>query len=84
MCLADRQNYSMIDLEAASLWMLLPISQADPDGSTPRPIIEVIPENEFLILSWNGASTMGVFLSGDGIPTRSTLEWPSHPLAVCK
>ena len=70
----------MIDLSAASLFPMLPISQA-PDV-TVKPTITVIGENEFLILSWTGASTLGVFITGDGDPVRGTLEWASHPLSV--
>ena len=74
----------MIDLSAASLFPMLPISQA-PDASVAiKPSITVISEHEFLILSWTGASTIGVFITGDGDPVRGTLEWPSHPEAVCE
>jgi len=82
LCIADKENYNMIDLEAASLFPLLPVSQAG-DGIVIRPSITVVSENEFLILSWTGASTIGVFITGDGDPVRGTLEWPSHPEAVC-
>lgn len=72
----------MIDLSAASLFPMLPISQA-PDASVAiKPSITVISEHEFLILSWTGASTIGVFITGDGDPVRGTLEWSSHPEAV--
>lgn len=82
LCLADKEYYNMIDLEAASLFPVMPLSQA-PDSGPVKPIITVISENEFLILSWTGASTLGVFITGDGDPVRGTLEWPSHPEAVC-
>lgn len=74
----------MIDLAAASLFPMLPISQAPDLTVAVKPSITVISENEFLILSWTGASTIGVFITGDGDPVRGTLEWPSHPEAVCK
>lgn len=82
LCVADKENYNVIDLEAASLVPLLPLSQAL-DGLAVRPLITVISENEFLILSWTGATTLGVFVTGEGDPVRGTLEWPSHPEAVC-
>jgi len=82
LCVADKENYNVIDLEAASLVPLLPLSQAG-DGGTVKPFITVISENEFLILSWTGASTLGLFVTGEGDPVRGTLEWPSHPEAVC-
>lgn len=46
-------------------------------------MIQVVAEEEFLILSWTGAGTMGVFINLNGDPVRGTLQWPSHPLSVC-
>lgn len=70
----------MIDLELASLTPLFPLSQT---AVVVKPSITVINETEFLILSWTGASTMGIFISSDGDPVRGTLEWPAHPQSVC-
>ena len=80
----------MIDLETASLFPLLPVSQAPVEqpvsGGPPtpavKPFILVISESEFLILSWTGASTLGLFITGEGDPVRGTLEWSSHPISV--
>jgi len=83
---ADDKTYGIIDLQISSLVPLLPLSQAPTMGpSDPvfKPLITVISQNEFLILSWTGASTLGVFITGDGDPIRGTLEWPSHPEAIC-
>ena len=74
----------MIDLVQASMVPLLPISQAADTTVAVKPLITVITENEFLLLSWTGASTIGVFITGDGDPVRGTLGWPSHPEAICK
>ena len=74
----------MIDLEQASMIPLLPISQAPDTTVVVKPSITVITESEFLILSWTEASTLGVFITGDGDPVRGTLEWPSHPEAMCE
>ncbi|CDO71042.1 hypothetical protein BN946_scf184844.g46 [Trametes cinnabarina] len=82
LCIADRENYNVINLEQASLMPLLPISQAMDSDIVVKPSITVISENEFLILSWTGATTLGVFITGDGDPVRGTLEWPGHPAAV--
>lgn len=81
LCVADKINYNMIDLELASLIPLFPLSQA-PDTSV-KPSITVVNETEFLILSWTGASTIGIFVNSDGDPVRGTLEWPAHPKSVC-
>lgn len=74
----------MVDLEAATMFPLLPLSQAPDNSISVKPFITVVGPNEFLILSWNGATTMGVFITGDGEPVRGTLEWPSHPEAICE
>jgi len=84
LCFADKETYNMVDLEDAQMFPLLPISQAEStDGARIRPLINVVSENEFLILSWTGASALGVFITGEGDPVRGTLEWPSYPLGIC-
>lgn len=84
LCVADNQNtYNLIDLDSATMFPVLPINQAESDVAL-RPFITVISENEFLILSWTGASTLGVFITGDGDPVRGTLDWPSYPESVCE
>jgi vacuolar protein sorting-associated protein 3 len=85
LCIADRENYSVIDLGKASLFPILPVSQAlDPTPFVVKPLITVIGEHEFLILSWTGSSTIGIFITGEGDPVRGTLEWASHPEDLCK
>jgi hypothetical protein len=46
-------------------------------------MIQVVSDGEFLILSWTGAGTMGVFINLNGDPVRGTLQWSTHPLSVC-
>jgi hypothetical protein len=46
-------------------------------------MIQVVVDEEFLILSWTGAGTMGLFINLNGDPVRGTLQWSSHPLSVC-
>ncbi|KAF8966668.1 hypothetical protein BDZ97DRAFT_1657548 [Flammula alnicola] len=83
LCVADKQYYSILDLEASSLFQVIPLSQAfEPTPFVVKPSITVISQNEFLILSWTGASTLGLFITGDGDPVRGTLQWPSHPEAI--
>jgi len=85
LCIADREQYSLIYLDAVTATPILPISQAPPEpGTRPhRPMIVVVADEEFLILSWTGAGTMGVFINVNGDPVRGTLQWPSHPLSIC-
>ena len=85
LCIADQTNYNLVDLEGASLFPILPLSQSnEPTSFVVKPSITVIGMNEFLILSWTGTSTLGVFISGDGDPVRGTLQWPSHPRSICQ
>ncbi|WVQ99304.1 hypothetical protein IAU59_006436 [Kwoniella sp. CBS 9459] len=77
--------YSLIDLSDASLTEVLPVTQIDQAVADfdVNPNVVVIPgENEFLVTSYTGSSTMGVFLNGQGDPVRGTMEWPSHPLRI--
>jgi hypothetical protein len=84
LCIADQTNYNIVDLELASLFPILPLSQAyEPASFVVKPSITVISPNEFLILSWTGTSTLGLFITSDGDPVRGTLQWPSHPRAIC-
>ncbi|KAF8474403.1 hypothetical protein DFH94DRAFT_761984 [Russula ochroleuca] len=84
LCIADREFYSLISLDAVTATQLLPISQVPTEpGTRPRrPMIQVVAEEEFLILSWTGAGTMGLFINLNGDPVRGTLQWPTHPLSL--
>ncbi|KAJ7167305.1 hypothetical protein C8R43DRAFT_1160804 [Mycena crocata] len=85
LCIADKTQYSIVDLVNASLTPLMPLSQAfdaEPFAGSPGICVTGDSPTEFLILSWTGASTLGVFISGAGDPVRGTLEWPAHPRAV--
>lgn len=85
LCIADRDQYILVNLGAATATPLLPIAQVPPEpGTRPyRPMILVVTDEEFLILSWTGAGTMGVFINLNGDPVRGTLQWSSHPLSIC-
>ncbi|KAF8591308.1 hypothetical protein K439DRAFT_1402474 [Ramaria rubella] len=82
LCVADEENYNVIDLDTANMIPLLPLSQAA-DSLVVKPSITVISEDEFLLLSWTGTTTLGVFIMGTGDPVRGTLEWGMHPVALC-
>ena len=57
-----------------------------PDFTKPksyqRPSILPIGEDEFLIASHTGHSTLGLFINENGEPTRGTLEWASNPKSI--
>ncbi|KAK8864291.1 hypothetical protein IAR55_001537 [Kwoniella newhampshirensis] len=81
----DNTLYSIIDLSDASLTEVLPVTQIDPSVAefVPNPNVVVIPgESEFLVTSFTGSTTMGVFLNGQGDPVRGTMEWDAHPLSI--
>lgn len=84
LCIADKVHYNMVDLDSAMIFPLIPLSQAEDTSVAIKPFITVVSDNEFLLLSWTGSGTIGVFLSTDGDPTRGTLEWPCHPESICK
>ncbi|SCV74998.1 BQ2448_8027 [Microbotryum intermedium] len=88
-CLADTENYSIIDLDAAVALPLLPISQAPnlddppdvpPGGIDPRqrPAIACVGNSEFLVASHTANTTLGLFVNESGEPCRGTLEWASN------
>jgi len=85
LCIADKTHYHIVDLHAMTTFPLLPISQApDPAPFEVKPSITVVGPNEFLLLSWTGTSTLGLFVTGNGDPVRGTLEWSNHPEAICE
>ncbi|KZP16915.1 hypothetical protein FIBSPDRAFT_747884 [Athelia psychrophila] len=83
LCIADKTNYCMIDLEKASLIELFPLSQVPDSSVVVKPCITIINDWEFLINSWTGENTIGIFVNGNGDPVRGTMEWPAHPISVC-
>lgn len=102
LCIADAINYSIVNLDSATLTPLLPISQDPPDSppsemhdltpssmptpsrpkSHQRPSIVAIENDEFLVASHTGSSTLGLFIKENGEPTRGTLEWASNPKSI--
>jgi vacuolar protein sorting-associated protein 3 len=81
LCVVNQDCYSVINLETSSMLPLMPPSQ---DSSvTTKPLIVVTGPSEFLILSWTGKNTLGLFISGEGDPVRGTLEWETYPESVC-
>lgn len=78
-------TYSLIDLAEGAMTEVLPVTQIEESelDFVPNANVVVIPgEHEFLVTSFTGSSTMGVFLNGQGDPVRGTMEWEHHPLAI--
>ena len=87
MCAANKELYSMVDLQGPSALPLLPLEQGGVDPSSPgktkKPLVAVVSGDEFLMLSNLGPSVMGVFITGNGDPVRGTLEWGTYPVSIC-
>jgi hypothetical protein len=83
LCVATAEMYSVIDLVTAQMFELLPVTQVEGTAGAIKPHIIVISPSEFLLLSWTGGSTLGLFITGEGDPVRGTLEWPAHPVSAC-
>lgn len=76
--------YNVINLEASSALPVMPVSQiADLNAPPVKPLILVISEMEFLIVSNMDGRGLGVFITGNGDPMRGTLEWPAYPDSIC-
>jgi hypothetical protein len=86
LCIVDREFYSLVFLDDGTATQLLPISQVplrEPGARPYRPMIQVVSDEKFLILSWTGTGAMGLFINLNGDPVCGTLQWSSHPLSVC-
>ncbi|KAF9648447.1 hypothetical protein BDM02DRAFT_3180162 [Thelephora ganbajun] len=80
LCIADKENFNLLDLRRGTLLPVMPLSHA---GAAPtKPIITVIGGNEFLIVSTLEDRGLAVFISGSGDPVRGTFEYSQYPVAV--
>ncbi|KAH7878687.1 uncharacterized protein C8R40DRAFT_1167411 [Lentinula edodes] len=84
LCIADKINYNMLNLETAEILPILPLNQDFDAPNLPvEPFIIPTGEGDFLVVSWTGQSSMGIFLTGSGDPVRGTLTWTQHPTSIC-
>ncbi|KAI9264960.1 hypothetical protein BDA99DRAFT_437285 [Phascolomyces articulosus] len=55
--------------------------------TVPRPVLTVIKQDEFLVVSGNVSAnnhtTIGIFADSQGSPIRGTLQWSSYPKSLC-
>ncbi|RUP14376.1 hypothetical protein BC936DRAFT_139679 [Jimgerdemannia flammicorona] len=91
LCLADNQLYKIIDPQKGHMTPLVPTPQgAIPTGSiggslsSPKPIVTVVTEGEFLVVGGSGGNNnaIGMFVSFTGDPIRGTLEWSAYPRSI--
>ncbi|KAL4211163.1 vacuolar sorting protein 39 domain 2-domain-containing protein [Rhizopus microsporus] len=94
LCLADHQNYKLINLQQSSVTMLIPTPQVPATTPTlllgsqliPKPLMAVVRKDEFLVVSGGsgaGSQTIGIFVNPNGDAIRGTLQWPSYPKSLC-
>jgi len=84
LCVPGDGVYNVINLDASSALPVMPVSQiADPNAAPVKPLILVISEMEFLIVSSMDGRGLGVFITGNGDPMRGTLEWSAYPESIC-
>lgn len=90
LCLADNQIYKIINLQQSSVTNLIPIPQVASSppsllgsGTHPCPLVAVVKQDEFLMVSGTSDSQIGIFVNGNGDAIRGTLEWSSFPKALC-
>ncbi|KAG8917630.1 hypothetical protein FRC01_002324, partial [Tulasnella sp. 417] len=84
LCLADPKSYWIINVDVGEALELMEWSQ---DQSLPprhvKPLIIVSDPSEFMLAIWTGNGALGFFMTGNGDPTRGTLDYPQHPLSIC-
>lgn len=91
-CLADNHQYKLINLQQSSVTLLIPTPQVPVTSPTllggsgtqlvPRPLIAVVKKDEFLVVSGNADSQIGIFVNANGDAIRGTLQWSSYPKAL--
>ncbi|KAJ4490232.1 hypothetical protein J3R30DRAFT_49846 [Lentinula aciculospora] len=83
LCIADKSYYNMINLDTAEMFPILPLNQDYNNPELPvEPFIVPTGEDDFLVVSWTGSNSMGIFLTGSGDPVRGTLAWAQHPTSI--
>jgi hypothetical protein len=81
-CIADPDQYSIIDTKAATALPFHPIS-LDPVTKV-LPQMSVASRDEYFCVTYNTPSSIGIFINGAGEPCRPPVtEWIGHPESVC-
>ncbi|KAF5389636.1 hypothetical protein D9757_004156 [Collybiopsis confluens] len=84
LCFSDKVNYNMLNLETAEMLPCMPFNQDFDSPNLPvEPFIVSTGEDDFLLVSWTGQSSLGIFLSTSGDPVRGTVTWAQHPISIC-
>jgi hypothetical protein len=85
LCIADPENYIIVDLPSQSQLPLHPVSLSETWKILPK----IVKADEYLLAACTGTSpdfsqvyTMGLSVNGRGEATRSPMEWGSEPEAM--
>ncbi|KAF9105528.1 transforming growth factor, beta receptor associated protein 1 [Mortierella sp. AM989] len=86
-CVADGNDFNLIDTRVGRMIPVLPVVQSAPSGSNSlvlKPVCIPIAGDEFLLASAtsSGQTAIGIFCTGSGDPVRGTLQWSSYPKAL--
>lgn len=81
-CIADTEQYSIIDMTASTVLPVHPISVDSVTKVLPQ--IFVAGRDEYFCVTYNAPSSIGTFINSAGDPSRSPMtEWVGHPESVC-
>jgi len=84
LCIANKEYYNILNLENTEIFPILPLNQDfDATDLVIQPFIVPTGEDDFLVVSWTGQNSMGIFLTSSGDPVRGTLTWSQHPTSIC-
>ncbi|KAI4520579.1 hypothetical protein K525DRAFT_285871 [Schizophyllum commune Loenen D] len=83
LCVADKEFFSIVNLEQSVAFQIMPVNQVMDDKPIKPLVLEIHGEDEYLVVSWMGASAMGVFINTNGDPVRGTLEYEEYPVSIC-
>jgi hypothetical protein len=81
-CIADTDQYSIIDTNASTVLPFHPISLDSITKVLPQ--MYVVGRDEYFCVTYNAPSSIGTFINSSGDPCRSPMtEWVGHPESVC-
>ncbi|KAI8093371.1 uncharacterized protein BX664DRAFT_357822 [Halteromyces radiatus] len=96
LCLADYQQYKLINIDPVNIIPLIPtpheaVSPSLSSGMlsttpqmVPKPVAAVVKTDEFLVVSGSASNqTIGIFLDALGNAIRGTMQWSSYPKSIC-
>lgn len=81
-CIADTDQYSIIDTKATTVLPFYPISLDSEMKVLPQ--MYVAGRDEYFCVTYNAPSSIGTFINSSGDPCRSPMTgWVGHPESVC-